>query len=168
MINYLNINFITRTVETMLPIFSNKELGLLFRLMIRGEKSERTDHQRIEYLFFRPSNYTKVFVRFPNIDENLLPIYTQFYLKSDHDSCWKSEGLTDIFNILCGMRDYLDPNAPFSQCNFNIDFFFVEKPKYYFCEYPDSLTDKQRYSKEPVDIIFKKQLPIKQASNYMK
>lgn len=104
-------------------------------------------------------------VKFPDKDEILLPIENEFYLKSDHDSCWRSDGFHDIFEQLCKMRDLLLPNESFSKCGFNISFDLLSKPSYYLCDY--EIHDNHRYDNEPIKILLTSKLTIQEAVGHM-
>lgn len=54
------------------------------------------DHERatIHLIFCRPTNYTKVFSCVN--DSWSIPKADDFTMRSDHDSCWRSDGMRDI------------------------------------------------------------------------
>lgn len=109
--------FMTQTVEAMLPRFSDRNLVLTMKIDADwedhgyghdGNTKIRTPSQfrkTIFLVFHRPSNYTKVLmVEIPqDRDSNNplwhLPCSGEFQMKqlSDHDSCWRSDGMRWVF-----------------------------------------------------------------------
>ncbi len=91
-------------VEAMLPRFSHEELGLAITLDLRDNfyyddseknKSASTD---VRFIFHRPSNYTKVLVNyefnsFHDTKNNPMDNKVYFEKHSDHDSCWRTDGV---------------------------------------------------------------------------
>jgi len=108
--------FISQTVESMLPRFSDEKIGLVMKVGMKwyyfcnDEENEKHFFKEFLIVFHRPHNYTKVFVkdisdyRIFNIDDEFFDIE----LKSDHDSCWKSDGLRFIFKAFTESWDYFD------------------------------------------------------------
>lgn len=108
-------NVLTSVVESFLPKFSNEKLGLLIILdcsydkYCEDGKGDISKRFPLYYLIQRPSNYTKVFfLDTPNHDEfRSPPSYLDvigkkdlpWLLKSDHDSCWRSDGFNDLFSV---------------------------------------------------------------------
>ena len=109
----LFINFgqvIPSVVEAMLPRFSHEKLGLAITLDLRDNYYDNYDSEKdrsaatdMRFIFHRPSNYTKVLINykfnnFRGTKNN--PRYNTVYFEkhSDHDSCWKSDGMR-ILNI---------------------------------------------------------------------
>jgi len=109
----LSINFgqvIPSVVEAMLPRFSHEKLGLMITLDLRDncydeydttkDRSAATD---MRFIFHRPSNYTKVLINykfnsFHDTKNNPRFNIVYFEKHSDHDSCWRSDGMR-ILNI---------------------------------------------------------------------
>ena len=111
--------FITQTVEAMLPRFSkpNCALGMSIDLSWTDHgfdetgnkqvREERTFRKSFFLLFHRPHNYTKVL--FKDITDEIMwltkALNTQEEIKlkqlSDHDSCWKSDGMRWLFETFC-------------------------------------------------------------------
>lgn len=99
----LNINFtqaIPSIVEAMLPRFSSEKIGLSVTLDLRDDDydTDKDAATTCRLLFHRPSNYTKVLVNYTFNEFNnhaTDPRYNIVYFEkhSDHDSCWKSDGL---------------------------------------------------------------------------
>ena len=88
-------------VEAMLPRFSFNKVILAITLDLRDEDldTNKSAATIMRFLFHRPSNFTKVLVHyefnnFNKRDGRLSrdPVYYEKY--SDHDSCWRSDGLT--------------------------------------------------------------------------
>ena len=125
----MNINFdqaIPSIVEAMLPRFSPKKLGLSITLDLRDDNfiqgpEEGLDDMNpfaatiVRFIFHRPSNYTKVLVNyefnnFHDMENN--PMYNTVYFEkhSDHDSCWRSDGLRILRSHRDNVEDYLNIN----------------------------------------------------------
>ena len=88
---------IAQTVEAMLPRFSGSEIGLLFTINANYADYEKNKHVRntIYLLFIRSANYTKVLSHVIRTRDFLqLGKETEFTKESDHDSCWRSDGLS--------------------------------------------------------------------------
>ena len=98
-------------VEGMLPRGSGPENGLAIQLIAELEGKERNvkevepfHHTRryISFVFVRANNYTKVFF---NVSHGISPINRikadDWELVSDHDSCWRDDGvgskLADVY-----------------------------------------------------------------------
>ncbi len=113
--------FIASTVESMLPRFSDKGIGLGMIIDMNWDYYPDTNdkHQKKEkfrkqvlLLFHRPSNYTKVLHR------DVTDINTFDFMQtkdpihmtqtSDHDSCWRSDGLNWIFKTFCEAWEYFE------------------------------------------------------------
>jgi len=105
----VNENIICDFVEAMLPRFSNKELCLYMAFDYDytettkcGKRQNKRKHFSV--LFQRPDNYTKVLVNFEDTNhlnrENIIKGKEIIWkLMSDHDSCWRSDGMR-FFNQL--------------------------------------------------------------------
>jgi hypothetical protein len=116
--------FISDTVEAMLPCFSDPKLALVMcvslswndhgydedgNTKIREESQFKKD---IWLVFNRPTNYTKVLVT----DKKLNPLSLdkdpiQFKQYSDHDSCWRSDGFSWMFETFVEAWDYFDKHG---------------------------------------------------------
>jgi hypothetical protein len=111
---------IVRIVETMLPRFSDRKLGLYFDIQldlsdygygIDGDTLERESlsaRSEVHILFVRPSNYTQVYVlRERRDDSKLLHPLSERYewtQTSDHDSCWRElQPLADEYFALAAL-----------------------------------------------------------------
>jgi len=139
-------------VETMLPKYSDPSLGLLITLDLRDNcyETNKSAATILYFLFQRPSNYTKVLVKYKFnewLDCSSDPIYNEtYYTKySDHDSCWKSDGLkifTEHYN--------------------NISTYFNEHPGKLSSFYSFSLHNAIKYVK------FEKFEPVTQENDYIK
>ena len=118
-------SFITDTVEGMLPCFTDRNVVLTMK--VRGDwidhgynkdgntrvREESRFIKEVFLVFHRPSNYTKVLmIDMPtnrDLDEydwrkkNNLPCPGTFQMKqlSDHDSCWRSDGMRWVFQSFC-------------------------------------------------------------------
>lgn len=105
--NGLNVeNTVSTIVESMLPRFSDRQLALHVTLQFNvsdfgygkdGNTRERKELRVAEYinfLFLRPSNYTKVFSWIPDSKASGLELSPRYKTKiwtfeCDHDSCWR-------------------------------------------------------------------------------
>ena len=104
---------IARIVETMLPRFSDRKLGLYFDIQldlsdygygIDGDTLEREPlnaRSEVHMLFVRPSNYTQVYVLIERTGYSIGRLHPlsekyEWTQTSDHDSCWREDG----FNLL--------------------------------------------------------------------
>lgn len=103
----------TSVVESMFPKLSDEKLGMLITVDCSYSKYSSNEKNDIDirfplyYLFQRPSNYTKVF--FLETDDNfrsppgpydiIKEKELHWVLRSDHDSCWRSDGVRDLFRI---------------------------------------------------------------------
>jgi len=111
-------NVIVSIVESFMPRFSDISLGLLILLDLsysqyRSDgKNDITVRKPVYYLIHRPSNYTKVFILDSLKDEDNFrcpPSYLdvinkkdlRWMIRSDHDSCWRSDGLRDLSTLEC-------------------------------------------------------------------
>lgn len=83
----------TNLVETLLPRFTEE-----IALSITWKFSCGDTNKTVEFLFYRPNNYTKVFVR----EQTGVKTWGGWTFRCDHDSCWRTDGLKDIF------QNYLD------------------------------------------------------------
>jgi hypothetical protein len=111
------INFdqvIPPIVEAMLPRHSPENIALSVTLDLRESDrlTEKSAATICRFLFHRPTNYTKVLVnyKFNNYDDLLNPQSTiiRYEKHSDHDSCWKSDGLTILSVHWNNIRTYFN------------------------------------------------------------
>ena len=101
-------------VESFLPRFSNREVTLVFKIEssmhIYLDEKQYDEREYFLVLFHRPSNYTKVLVKkYGTDDDNRMPFSFEnstiiMEKMSDHDSCWRSDGLRWIFKSWMGLR----------------------------------------------------------------
>lgn len=107
-------------VESFLPTSSDPKLGLLitleFQVNTRTDEDNFYSTRILELLFNRPSNYTKVFSR---VLTNRGEVLVDWKNTSNHDSCWLSDGLKDIFNIYMEVRNEMDELNPSSKSDPN-------------------------------------------------
>jgi hypothetical protein len=106
--------FITQTVESMLPRFSDPKIVLTMKIDAKwidygydtdGNKKVREESRfgkTIFLVFHRPHNYTKVLyteIDMEDSKQRKLPCAGEFKMKqvADHDSCWRSDGMNWIF-----------------------------------------------------------------------
>lgn len=103
--------FITQIVESMLPRFSDEKVCLGMKIdMHWSHHSEdpKKFRKEVVLIFYRPNNYTKVFLK--NItNERAFHIKNNiFYIDeiADHDSCWRD--LSFIFKTFAEAWRYFD------------------------------------------------------------
>lgn len=173
-------NFIADTVEAMLPCFSDPKLVLLMQVDFSW-----TDHgfdedgntqirepisfkKKIWLVFQRPNNYTKVLVTdkvISPVSLNTMPI--QFKQYSDHDSCWRSDGFSWMFQTFVEAWDYFDTHGLEGR---KIDpmvhwSVFGGKPSYWLVESikPVETDREDRWTTDYI-IKFDKKIPITEAA----
>lgn len=114
--------FITQTVEAMLPTWHDKGICLAMKIKMEwtdhgynkdGNTKIRDTHSFIKevlIIFHRPMNYTKVLYK------DITKIQHFFIDKepmdmqqlSDHDSCWRSDGMNWVFKTFVEAWDYFE------------------------------------------------------------
>lgn len=104
---------ITDMVENFLPRFTNPHVVLSMKIGFRWTSLENDDEltYRKSYwvCFHRPSNYTKVLLNEENCHELINPMNPiKFKLLSDHDSCWREDGMKWIFKTFCDAWDFFE------------------------------------------------------------
>jgi hypothetical protein len=122
--------FITNTVETMLPRFSDRQLVLTMKIEAEWTDfgydrdgntkiRETTDFRKTFFLVFhRPTNYTKVLMLElpqPPYDKKHgiiqhMPCSGEIQMQqlSDHDSCWRGDGMTWVFQAFVDAWDFFE------------------------------------------------------------
>lgn len=122
-------NIITSTVEALLPKFSDPEKGLMIRLefsiISHNEDDVFYSTRILELIFQRPSNYTRVFSRVLDVKKNVLKDWRN---TSNHDSCWRSEGLKDVFECYMDVRSDMEKQNP--SFNFKEDEVSITSPRF--------------------------------------
>lgn len=133
---------VQNVVEAMLPRFSHRELGLLLKFDVEAEYVGKIYNNRPQpkvrwklwFLFNRPNNGTNVFVKQFNEHEINNRKYFEFpitmSLTSTHDSCWRSDGLRDIWNLYSSTAKYFErvlskDIVPIRDINFEWRFNFI-------------------------------------------
>ena len=93
-------NVVAAFVEAMLPRFSdqNKVLTMSLGLSVRrkGVYDKHGVSRTVHLMFHRPHNYTKALWNVSE-DWDSYRHYLMWHLKSDHDSCWISDGFASPF-----------------------------------------------------------------------
>jgi len=97
MLNMKIENAIINIVESMLPRFTHPNYGLVISLDLSdSENHNASTRSTIQFIFHRPDNYTKVLVNY-SFNNGLITLFknSEYYFEkySDHDSCWRSDGL---------------------------------------------------------------------------
>jgi hypothetical protein len=186
-------SFITDAVEGMLPRFSDRNIVLTMKIRADwtdfgydkddgNTKIREESHFRKEIFlaFHRPSNYTKVLmIDIPtnrDLDEidfrkkNNLPCVGTYQMKqlSDHDSCWRSDGMRWIFQSFCDAWVFFEENGiegrdihpMFSYSIFN------GKPAYWLIDKMELVDPGDRWCGD-YSVSFLKRISIKDISQYM-
>lgn len=122
---------ITALVEIALPRFSDDKTVLVMTIDVRIRKhgdAFANRHQYVHLMFQRPNNYTKVMWSLVNEPANHCRI-KEWKVESDHDSCWKTDGLdTPFFNLVRDMINEIDSDCPWSAFYIDISFSPFEEP----------------------------------------
>ncbi len=172
--NYMDCEgTIADIVESMLPRFSNKQLGLNMRLDIGAHEYSDSDSAEtnkksntlIQFIFIRPNNYTKVFTHIVADDRRCFDsLKFKANLTCDHDSCWRIDGLRELFMLIHKCCSAVNPDKPFAELNPFIRFnLFSGRPTYVLLK--DYKIDRDERT---CDIEIIKTLTVKEASTYMK
>lgn len=179
-------HFIADTVETMLPTFSDPKLVLVMCVDLSwtdhgyaedgNTKLRETSkfHKKLWIVFHRPNNYTKVLVTEKDLSQmrfNKSPTEIpefQFKQYSDHDSCWRSDGFTWMFQSFVEAWDYfdtlgiegrkIDPMVHWS--------IFGGKPTYWLVDYIEPVDHEERWTTDYV-IKFNKKISLVEAAKLM-
>ena len=111
-------SFITQTVETMLPRFSSRDICLTMKVAMewthyhKNAEKQTSFRKEVFLIFHRPSNYTKVLYK--DISDNqrfYIPSDIKMKQLSDHDSCWRSDGMRWVFESFCEAWDYFEKHG---------------------------------------------------------
>lgn len=165
--------FITQTVEAMLPRFSDDELCLTMKLEMVWEyisddgETRKRFRRDVLLAFHRPHNYTKVLYREVKEPFRIESEAVQMNCLSDHDSCWRSDGMQWIFQAFMDAWDYfelhdidgrkIDPHFHYS--------IFGGKPSYRKCLL-EPIRDRYNVARK-YNVVFGKEIPMCQISKYM-
>lgn len=113
-----NSDVIPHIVEAMLPRFTRDQvlhLTLCAEVAQRGEdySSHDTEIRYVHLVFYRPNNYTKVGMHIgTREDGSLLEDDHVWEVTSDHDSCWRTDGVSSrLFDLYIAMCKLVDPEA---------------------------------------------------------
>jgi hypothetical protein len=170
--------FITDTVEAMLPTFSDSKLVLTMCVSLSWTdygfaedgntqvRDTRKFNKDVWLVFYRPNNYTKVLMR----EEKLSPFELegksiQFKQLSDHDSCWRSDGMRWLFESFVEAWDYFDK---FEVEGREIDpmvgwDIFGGSPTYWLVESIEPVDKKERWTTDYI-IKFDKKISLQKAA----
>ena len=83
-------------VEAMLPIGSEHGLFIMCDMRLENEKTHKRNSTDLVFIFYRKTNYTKVFVA--QSEKWIEPEAESFKLSSDHDSCWRTDGVDSVIS----------------------------------------------------------------------
>jgi hypothetical protein len=178
---------IANFVESMLPTFSDKKLGLhmivKFSFNDYGKENEfgivrKAWHKTyaVELLFIRSSNYTRVLGRFNDYSNkefrNMKRGNNEVILKqySDHDSCWRTDGFSEFFQCFLKAVESYENEMGLKFSNKNISQFntfdMCGKPTYVEIENCECLDKNNRWTSD-YKVKINRTLTIKEAANYM-
>jgi len=116
---YQATHTVERLVERLLPRFSSDNQVLSISLKINAsfycgssndpdELGDYQDYTQINYLFHRPNNYTKVWEHISDKPVfNIRNPEIEWVMKSNHDSCWTSDGLRGILEARFNSYDVI-------------------------------------------------------------
>lgn len=109
---------IPEVVEAMLPRGTRNKVLILTMLASVGRKDEygasgQRQTRIVHFLFYRPSNYTKVGLLITDGQASLLLARDHVWsVVSDHDSCWKSDGVDHhLSRLYFEMCKQVDPDT---------------------------------------------------------
>jgi hypothetical protein len=187
-------SFITNTVEAMLPRFTDRNLVLTMKIDSNwqdfgynedGNTKDRepTQFRKTHFLVFhRPSNYTKVLMveipqeRDPEDNPFVhLPCSGEFQMKqlSDHDSCWRSDGMRWVFKTFCEAWDYFDDMELPGLEGRKIDpmfhySIFGGSPQYWLLNEPPKSVDPRDHWNTDYIIDFDRRIHLDEISKFVK
>jgi hypothetical protein len=172
--------FITQTVESMLPTWHDKDICLAMKIDMSwdyfpddNDKGAETKSFRKEILliFHRPMNYTKVLCRDITNKKHVYFDEDEMEMEqlSDHDSCWRSDGMNWVFKTFVEAWDYFD--------QFKIEGRKIEpmfhyslfrgSPAYYHLEKLEIKDSDDRWNSSYI-VKVGKQIKMNEISQYMK
>ncbi len=176
--------FITQTVESMLPCFHDKNICLTMKIKMdwnfypddkevsvgkNRDDFTKTFRKNVLLVFHRPTNYTKVLYK--DITNMQYFFNKELVMKqmSDHDSCWKSDGMKWVFKSFMEAWEYFDQFKIVGrkiEPMFHYDI-FNGAPAYHHLE---KLEIEDRSERWTSDYIIKigKQIPVSEISQYVK
>lgn len=130
---------ITAIVEGMLPRFSPDTRVLTMSLDVRikkhGDDDSKEVYRNVHLMFHRPSNYTKAMWKVLDELDSCTSI-KEWEVKSDHDSCWRTDGLdTPLFDLVHGLVSQIDDTLPHRAFSIEISFGAFGDPKLRELEY---------------------------------
>lgn len=83
---------------------------------VHSDDGDSTFASEVVHLIIeRPTNYTKVFAHVN--DDFQLPKPEQFVMRSDHDSCWRTDGFRDVDQSFLHIQDQLRKRHPEGRIN---------------------------------------------------
>lgn len=122
-------NVVSSIAEAMLPRFSDDKTVLVmsFDLAVRKKGDYKGPGIAIKahLMFHRPHNYTKALWNISTEWDNYRS-HRIWKIKSDHDSCWRSDGVsTPFFELGQRMMRELDPKLGCQEVEFSTHFDFI-------------------------------------------
>lgn len=167
-------------VESFLPRFSDSKLGLLFEIdaSFRNYTENGEDYDRrecLQMLIIRPSNYTKVlFRKVAFVDSgyhDMIKKPITWKKLSDHDSCWRSDGMRCFFQHKCEVWNWFEKKGIARDAiSEHISFSIFNQPKYVeisqrkATNIPDGCSES--YSSD-WEVVIERQIPLKEVHNYL-
>lgn len=165
--------FITGTVESMLPRFSSRQIGLTMKIDMAWNHYSKNGEKELQFkkevllVFHRPSNYTKVL--YTDITNKRLKPTDVIEMKqlSDHDSCWRSDGMRWIFQSFVEAWDFFDKHDIEGR---NVDHsfhwsLFGGKPEHHFVTL--DLKDPSDRWNSNYEVVIGNKIMMNEISNYM-
>jgi len=167
-------------VESFLPRFSDKRLGLLFEIdaSFNNYTKNDEDYNRREYLqmlIIRPDNYTKVLFRKVTFVDGGYHVMVKKPITwkklSDHDSCWRTDGMRCFFQYKCEVWKWFEERGiARDDILEHISFSIFNQPKYVEISQmkgintPDGCSES--YSPD-WEVVIERQIPLNEVHNYL-
>jgi hypothetical protein len=173
--------FISETVEAMLPRGTDRNILLTMIVVMDWEYFSKDGEHDLRYrreflvAFHRPSNYTKVLLHELKKSEDQQPPYNSavviFKQMSNHDSCWRSDGLRWIFKTINDAWDFFEKTGRFTtEQTRRIDphvgwSIFGGGPRYWLIS-DLKLVDPSQHMSD-YSVKFERKISLKEISQYM-
>lgn len=170
--------FISQTVEAMLPRFSSGEicLGMKIEMVwhyyhMENRENDKVFRKEFILLFHRPHNYTKVFLKEIKGNRVVGLQNKKLVMKkvSDHDSCWRTDGLSFIFKTFSDAWDYFDEfeiEGRKIEPSVHWSMFTDGGPAYYKIKF-DKVEAEEQYGKIDYNVKIGEKIPMCEIGQYM-
>ncbi len=172
--------FIVDTVEHFLPRFSYRHICMAMTIRMdwhdhgydeTGNNKVREDtnfHKEVLLVFHRPSNYTKVLFKDITEERVFLGHNKEMEMEqlSDHDSCWRSDGMRWVFQTFVEAWDYFEKHGLEGR---NVDPMFGYGLSGYPAFFRIKLEQKDPSDRwnSPYMVTLGRKIPIHEISKYM-